>query len=102
MTVGRFARESYVEVEPPCLCLRVVVDAVALPSSAGHSGAALHLGCSFVVCELTGVVDCDEDFLAVVVSVQPNAAARRDNSGMNKRERRASRKRSCVGGALKN
>lgn len=102
LAVSRFARQRHIEVEPPCLSLRVIVDAMALPSSARDSSAALYLGCPFVVCELTGVVDRDENFLAVVVRVQPNAAAWGDDSSMNKSERRACRKRGCVGGTLKN
>lgn len=91
--MGGFACQSYVEVEPPCLCLRVVVDSVALPSSAGNSRAALYLSRPFVVCELTGVVDRDKDFLAVMVSMESDAATRGDHSSVNKSEWRAGRKR---------
>ena len=101
LAVGRLAREGDVEVKPACLVLRVVVDAVALARSARHRRAALDLRCALVVGELRGVVDGYKDLLAVVVRVQPDAAARRDDRGVDEGEGRARGERRRLCGALK-
>ena len=82
--VLRFADRIYaVEVEEPGVPVRVVVDAVGLARPQGHRGAAVDLGRAAVVGELHGVVDGDEDLFRVGVAVFADAAARREDHGMD-------------------